>query len=190
MLIVSQNLANFHFPLPQDCIFRINLAWVNALSELELLLEKHKSHKIFLDMPVGRTKPPSNSYTIEELVPILKKYENISFFAVSNVNSEQDIVGIQEILPKNITLVPKIESPEGISNIQHIVSTLQSKEKIIMLDHDDLYSSLTKQNKPSSEFKVYFNELVDFCKKNQITLLRTMGVVFSDEEKKVGQYIK
>lgn len=190
MLIVSQNLTNFNFQLPPDCVFRINLAWVNTLSELELLLEKHTSHKIFLDMPIGRTKPPSNSYTMEELIPILTKYDNVSFFAVSNVNSEHDILRIQEILPQGIILVPKIESPEGIMNIQNIVSVIRSKEKIIMLDHDDLYSSLTKQNKPPSEFKAYFNKLVDFCTKNQITLLRTMGVVFSDEEKKVSQYIK
>jgi citrate lyase beta subunit len=141
-------------------------------------------------MPMGRTKPPCNSYTMQELVPILQKYKNISFFAVSNVNSEQDIVDIQQILPENVILVPKIESPEGVSNIQRIVSILHGKEKIVMLDHDDLYSSLTRQNKPPSEFKVYFNKLVDFCKKNQVTLLRTMGVVFSDEEKKVSQYIK
>jgi citrate lyase beta subunit len=141
-------------------------------------------------MPIGRTKPPSNSYSMAELITIFTKYDNISFFAISNVNSELDIVEIQKILPKNIILVPKIESPEGVLNIQQIVSVLQSEKKIVMLDHDDLYSSLTKQNKSPSEFKIYFNKLVDFCIKNQVTLLRTIGVVFSDEEKKVSQYIK
>ena len=36
MLIFSQNLANYGFPIPQDAIFRVNLAWINSLKELEI----------------------------------------------------------------------------------------------------------------------------------------------------------
>jgi len=36
MLIVSQNLTNYEIDLPQDAIFRVNLAWVNNLKELIL----------------------------------------------------------------------------------------------------------------------------------------------------------
>ena len=48
MLIFSQNLANYGFPIPQDAIFRVNLAWINSLKELEVILENQKSHQIFL----------------------------------------------------------------------------------------------------------------------------------------------
>ena len=48
---------------------------------------------------------------------------------------------------------------------------------------------MNKHNSPTS-FKKYFLELSDFCNKNNITLLRTVGVMFSDEEKKVTQYSK
>ena len=42
MLIVSQNITNYDIPLPKDAVFRINLAWVNSIEELENLLQKHQ----------------------------------------------------------------------------------------------------------------------------------------------------
>lgn len=59
-----------------------------------------------------------------------------------------------------------------------------------MLDHDDLFTSILKQNLPIPKFKEYFLKLVDFCEKNNVHLLRTVGVIFSDEEKKISQYLK
>ena len=41
MLIISQNLTNYEIDIPQDAIFRVNLAWINNLKELEVILEKH-----------------------------------------------------------------------------------------------------------------------------------------------------
>jgi len=32
--------------------------------------------------------------------------------------------------------------------------------------------------------------LKEFCEKNSVVLLRTIGVIFSDEEKRTTQYIK
>ncbi len=57
-----------------------------------------------------------------------------------------------------------------------------------MLDHGDLYSMLLKNNK-KDEFTNYLKQLLDFCKDNDVTLLRTIGVIFSDEEKRITQYI-
>ena len=88
-----------------------------------------------------------------------------------------------------ITIIPKIESPQAVNNIENIISILPN-EKIVMLDHDDLFSSLLKQNKPASDFKNYIKNLVIFCEKNNVKLLRTIGVVFSDSEKRISQYIK
>lgn len=190
MKIMSQNLTNYGIPMPADVIFRINLAWVNSIDELMGLLAKHTSHSIFLDLPINRTKPPNNSYTLEDLVPILHNNSNVKYLAISNVNNENDLIEYLQTIPQEITIVPKIESPEGVDNIASIAFILPYKEKVIMLDHDDLYSSLTKQGKPQHAFKEYFNKLVKFCDENKIILLRTVGVIFSDEEKKVSQYIK
>jgi len=189
MLIVSQNLSNYGIPIPPNATFRINLAWVNSLDELNGILEKHTTHSIFLDLPINRTKPPANNYSVTDLIPILSAHKNIKYFAISNVNSKNDLEEYLRLIPKDITLVPKIESPEGVSNIKEITESL-GEEKVVMLDHDDLYSALIKQGQHPSEFKNYTNKLVDFCSKNKVMLLRTIGVLFSDEEKRVSQYIK
>jgi hypothetical protein len=89
-----------------------------------------------------------------------------------------------------VILVPKIESPNAVENIANIVSAIPTKEKIVMLDHDDLFSKLIKNNEVVENFKIYIKKLVDYCNTNNIVLLRTIGVVFSDEEKRVSQYIK
>ena len=188
MIIFSQNLANYGLPIPQNAIFRVNLAWVNSLKELQVILEKHKSREIFLDLPANRTKPPNQKYNIDDLLPIIKNNPNIKYFAVSNIHSVDDLKIYLEIVPKHVTLVPKIESAEGISNIKEITDVLDSK-KILMLDHDDLYSSIIKSNQPDSKFLECFNELVDYCKNQNIILLRTIGVVFSDQEKRITDYV-
>jgi len=59
-----------------------------------------------------------------------------------------------------------------------------------MLDHDDLFSEMIKNNEPISNFKNYIQKLVDFCDSNKIMLLRTIGVIFSDEEKRISEYVK
>ena len=188
MLIISQNLTNYQVNIPEDAIFRINLAWINSLKELQDILERHQTRQIFLDLPANRTKPPNNKYDIDELTSIIKSNQNIKYFAVSNINSTDDLEMYFNIIPKNVILVPKIESVEGISNIKEITDAL-GINKIIMLDHDDLHSSIIKSKQPISKFLECFNTLVEYCKNNNIILLRTVGVVFSDEEKKVSDYI-
>tara|TARA_B100001167_G_C16736111_1_gene288563 strand:+ start:231 stop:770 length:540 start_codon:yes stop_codon:yes gene_type:complete len=179
MLLISQNLAKYDMVFPEETIFRINLAWVNNIQELIDILKKHENHPLFLDLPVGRLKPPDNKYTLEDLITILRSYEQIKYFAVSNVTSSNDISKYVELLPKNIIIVPKIENPSSIDNMEEITEALQGTEKIVMLDHDDLYSSLVKMNN-STKFQSYVKKLVDFCKKNNITLLRARGIIFSD----------
>ncbi len=189
MRIFSQNLTNYGIPVPENSIFRINLAWINSLEELKILLKKHENNKIFLDMPIGRTKPPDNRYSLEDITAILILNKNIKYFAISNVNSLNDIKKIIDKIPDHVLIVPKIESPEGVLNIKDITSVL-GKEKIIMLDHDDLYSNLIKKNESPEKFKEYIFNLTEFCQKNNVIMLRTIGVVFSDDEKRITQYIK
>lgn len=183
-------MANYEIPLPPDCIFRINLAWVNEIDELKLLLKKYIEQKIFLDLPVGRTKPPNNRYSMDDITPVLNEYPNIKFLAISNVNNKNDVEKYLPEVPTSITLIPKIESTDGINNISEIINSLPNQEKIVMLDHDDLYTSVMNKHNSPTFFKKYFLELSEFCNKNNVTLLRTVGVIFSDEEKKVTQYTK
>ena len=175
--------------LPPDAIFRVNMAWCDSIDEFENILNTHKNNQFFIDLPIKRVKPPNNKYTIEDLIPIIKSHDNIRYFAISNVESSDDLTKYIEILPSSISIVPKIESPTAVDNIEKIINALPN-EKIVMLDHDDLFSSLLKQKKPASDFKEYIKNLVTFCEKNNVTLLRTIGVVFSDSEKRISQYIK
>jgi len=190
MLIISQNASNYAIPFPDETIYRINLAWVNNIKELEDLLLRHQKQRIFLDLPKGRVKPPNNNYSLEDLTRILNAHKNIKYFAVSNVDSPEDLGIYIKLIPKEIIIVPKIESPTAVLNIKNIVDVIPSTEKIIMLDHDDLYSILIKDKEPSTKFIDYIKKLTEFCRKNNVVLLRTIGVIFSDEEKRATQYIK
>lgn len=190
MLIISQNLSNYDIEIPSNAIYRINLAWTNSLNELEELLKKHSDHEIFIDLPINRTKPPNNKYDLDEITPIFHNYQNIKFLAISNIESKNDLEFYIKSLPNSINIVPKIESPDGVRNIGEIVSVIQSPKKIIMLDHDDLYSSMIKKNEPQTNFVKYIDELIKFCQSNNVILLRTIGVLFSDDEKRITQYIK
>ena len=189
MRIFSQNLTNYDITLPENSIFRINLAWINSLEELKNLLKKHENSEIFLDLPIGRTKPPNNKYTFEQITKILISNKNIKYFAISNVDNARDLEKFMGKIPEHVSVVPKIESPEGVSNIKEITSVLKNK-KIIMLDHDDLYSNLIKKNETPEKFRDYIISLTEFCQKNNIIMLRTIGVVFSNEEIRPTQYMK
>ena len=189
MRIFSQNIINYNIPIPEKSTLRINLAWINSIEDLENILIKHVESEIFLDLPIGRTKPPNNKYSFEDLIIILTNNKNIKFLAISNVNSSKNIQQFVDKIPKHVSLVPKIESPEGVKNIKEITDVLSNK-KIIMLDHDDLYSNLIKQNEKPEKFKEYVNDLAEFCKENNIIMLRTIGVIFSDDETRVTQYSK
>ena len=190
MLIISQNASNYGIPFPNEAVYRINLAWVNSIAELEKLLQKHQDHQIFLDLPKGRVKPPNNRYTLEDLFSILNTNKNIKYFAVSNVNSSEDLNIYTKVIPNEINIVPKIESPTAVLNIKKIIDAIPGDKKTIMLDHDDLYSNLIKNKESSSKFTEYITTLKEFCDKNNVVLLRTIGVIFSDEEKRTTQYIQ
>ena len=188
--IISQNTTNYGIQVPNDTILRINLAWCSSIKQLKNILDKHKNNSIFLDLPIRRIKPPNNKYTLDDLIPVISSYNQIKYFAISNVESPDDLNDYIQKIPPNIILVPKIESPIAIENISDIVNVLPANEKILMLDHDDLFSAIIKNNEPADVFKKYIQQLVDYCNSNKIILLRTIGVMFSDEEKRISEYIK
>ena len=182
MFLISQNIKNhYNFKLPDDVILRINLAWCNSLDELKDKLSDDKDSKFFLDLPQGRIKPPNNKYSLDEMVPILESHSQIKYFAVSNVEKKKDLEPFLEKLPESIIIVPKIESPNAVDNIKEIFESLRGDEKIMMLDHDDLFSSIIRQNIDKSQFEKYIEKLGKFCEKNNVLLLRTVGVMFSDD---------
>ena len=190
MLLVSQNAGNYNIILPNDTIFRINLAWCNNINELEEKLSNNKKSEFFIDLPVGRIKPPNNRYTLDDMIPIIKTHSNVKFFAVSNVESKNDLIEFLEKLPPSINIVPKIESPIAVQNIDEICNALKTDKKIVMLDHDDLFSSIIRNEDNKDSFQNHIKKLVDYCQENNIELLRTVGVVFSDDEKRITQYEK
>ena len=190
MLLISQNIESYNIKLPENTVFRINMAWCNNLKELENKLNKNKEMKFFIDLPIGRIKPPNNKYTLDEMIPIIKSNSNIQYFAVSNVESRNDLEPFLKKLPDRIIIVPKIESPTAIENIDEICNELKYEKRIIMLDHDDLFSSIIHSNEDEKKFQQYIKKLVDYCENNDISLLRTVGVVFSDDEKRTTQYKK
>jgi len=191
MLLISQNIKNhYNLEFPDDVVLRINLAWCNNLEELKEKLSKEKNAKFFLDLPQGRIKPPNNKYSLEEMIPILESNKQIKYFAVSNVEGKNDLQPFLDKLPDHINIVPKIESPNSILNIKEICDALKTEEKVVMLDHDDLFSSIIRKNENKNNFQKYIRKLIDFCEKENISLLRTVGVMFSDDEKRTTQYEK
>ena len=188
--IISQNTINYGIQVPNDTILRINLAWCSSIKQLKDILDKHKNNSIFLDLPIRRIKPPNNKYTLDDLIPVISSYNQIRYFAISNVESPDDLEDYIQKIPTNIILVPKIESPIAIQNISEIVNAIPTDEKVLMLDHDDLFSKIIKNNEPVDNFKNYIQKLSDYCNSNKIILLRTIGVMFSDEEKRISEYIK
>ena len=190
MLLVSQNAENYDIVLPNDTVFRINLAWCNTIKELDEKLSNNKKSDFFIDLPVGRIKPPNNRYTLDDMIPIIKAHSNVKFFAVSNVESKNDLIEFLEKLPTSVNIVPKIESPVAVQNIDEICNALKTDKKIVMLDHDDLFSSIIRNKDNKDSFQNYIKKLVDYCQENNIELLRTVGVVFSDDEKRITQYEK
>ena len=188
--IISQNIINYGIEIPDDTILRINLAWCSSVKQLRNILEEHKNNSIFIDLPIKRIKPPNNKYTLNDLISVISSYSQIKYFAISNVESASDLEDYIQKIPPNIILVPKIESPIAIQNITEIVNAIPTDKKVLMLDHDDLFSRIIKNNESIDNFQSYIQKLSDYCSSNKITLLRTIGVIFSDEEKRISEYIK
>jgi len=188
--IISQNIINYGIEIPDDTILRINLAWCSSVKQLRSILEEHKNNSIFIDLPIKRIKPPNNKYTLNDLISVISSYNQIKYFAISNVESANDLEDYIQKIPPNIILVPKIESPIAIQNISEIVNAIPTDEKILMLDHDDLFSKIIKNNESIDSFQNYIQKLSDYCNSNKIILLRTIGVIFSDEEKRISDYMK
>lgn len=177
MLLASRHLLDWRLPIPSDCVIRINLAWENDGTKLIDHLEKC-TQDVFLDLPVNRTKPPHNEWHIDDLVSYALSYDNIRYLAISNVEQDEDVMYAIYRMPSHVTIVPKIETIKGIENIESITNVLRN-QKIIMLDHGDLYTDLLKHNiNGDLLYEDYINPLVYKCNQLNIVVLRELGLYF------------
>lgn len=177
MLLMSRHLTEYHV-VPPGAVVRINLAWETSLEQLRWHLDQ-LSHHVFLDIPVGRTKPPACSYPLSDIIEMVELYETIRYVGVSNVTEPEDLMQYIK-LPARVLVVPKIESVAGCGNIREIVKVLR-EPKTIMLDHDDLFHDMLTQGIAADRlYEDYVRPVGEFCGRNNVRLLRIAGVVFSD----------
>jgi len=171
MILISNHLLT----LPQfanisiDVVIRINLSYVRSEAELERFLTV--PNYVFLDYPKDRTKPPEPVLSYETALRIAKQHDNVKYFAVSNIENVEDVEEYK--MPERIKLVPKIETIEGVQNLDKI---LNCGIKYIMLDAEDLYTDCGDKD-IFLEAKTAVQEI---CKEREVQLLELYGVVFSD----------
>ena len=173
MLLISNHLTQLdQFKKLKNVVIRINMAHVKDSKQLEEFV--NVPYDIFLDYPKGRSKPPLPSSNLNEAIAFTKKYNNIKYFATSNIEEIAEVNLICEMLPKGVSFVPKIETLKGVLNLNKLFDT--GKIKHIMLDAEDLYTNI--QN--DVELFINLKERVRrVCKEYSVELLELYGVVFN-----------
>lgn len=135
-MIVSNNLRG-KIPFWKDLIVRVNSAWLSSTSELDRVLSENKEYSVFLDYPLGRTKPPKPKLKLDDLITAMERHSNIKYFAVSNSEDTDFLWLLRNKVPEWIEIVPKIETIKGVDNLDLIASVTWCKA--VMLDKEDLY---------------------------------------------------
>ena len=178
MLLITNNIESY-MDLPSRAIVRINMAWENSPKKVEKAI-KGTLNQVYLDFPMGRTKHPLPRFTLDQAIEIANKYAGkIKLFAISNVESPELMAIVREKLDKQINIVPKIETETGVKNVVRICKS--AKTKVVMLDREDLTSSLKYNMK---KVLAAVDSLYAQANKNKIQVLGLQGVVFAD--KKLG----
>lgn len=176
MLLISNNLRNY-MNMPKEATVRVNVAWVDSLAKLEEILLQNKGYDIFLDYPQGRTKFPKPNLLIQDIIEISKQYKNIKYFAISNVETSQQIISIKNLLPNDIQFVPKIETLEGVISLADIIK--ETGIKTIMLDKEDLLRDVEYNN---VVYLKCIKQVRETSKKNNISLLELEAVIFTEKK--------
>lgn len=181
LIVISNHVRAIGMSYPKDALIRINLAWIKGgVEEVERIIEDVKPHKIYLDYPTGRTKPPQPSMSLEEAIHIANTFPNrISHFAFSNAWDAADIetiVLMRDIIDDNIKLVPKIETKGGVNHLDKIIEAADTN--MVMLDAEDLYVNCKHNPKI---FEKYKTKCRNRCKELGVTCIELKGVVFSYE---------
>ena len=173
MLIISNFLMDKGgFLFPEHAVVRVNVAWIPTTKELIETLKKI-AHPVYLDYPQGRTKPPQPKISLEDTIKVSYQFPQVKYFAISNVEETKEIYKIKKQLPKNVLLIPKIETKLGIKNLEKIIKKINPP--YIMLVKEDLYLDV---NRDSELFLYAINNARAKSKSLGIEILELHGVVF------------
>jgi len=174
MILISNHLLKT-LPLvrfPKDTIIRINIAWVKDTEELRRFLAI--DYDIMVDFPEGRTKPPKPNITYFQTLDIVNTFENVKYFAVSNIESG-NTAGLYRKSMGRISFVPKIETVKGADNITDIIE--QSRPEYVMIDTEDLFLDV-KGN--VTEYQLKYNYIISQCNFKKVKVLKIQGVIFGE----------
>ena len=173
MILISNHLTQLdQFKKLKDVVIRINMAHVKDSKQLEEFV--NVPYDIFLDYPKGRSKPPLPSSNLDEAIEFTRKYDNIKYFATSNIEEIAEVNLICEMLPKGVSFVPKIETLKGVLNLSKLFDT--GKIKHIMLDAEDLYTNI------QNDVELFINlkkRVRRVCSDYKVECLELYGVVFN-----------
>ena len=115
-----------------------------------------------------------NDPDLKYLREVNSKYKSKDFLVLTYSHQPQEEYDFKsESTIKNIGLLKNsLENLDWVNNV------------ITILD-----VPLLKNNDDPKNFQVYIQSLIDFCNQNNVTLLRTVGVMFADTEKRVSDYV-
>ena len=156
----------------KNIVIRINMAHVKDIKELYRFVRV--DYDIFLDYPKGRTKPPVPTLNINDALEVMSQHKNIKYFALSNVEDVSEVDIICDIIPDTVSFVPKIETLQGVLNLEKIFNG--GRVKHIMLDSEDLFTDI----KNDVSLYTYLIERVrKVCDEHNVKLLELYGVIFN-----------
>lgn len=172
MKLVSNHLLKLdEFKSINNVITRINLAHIRDISKLRQDIINIKG-EIFLDFPKGRNKPPVSTITLLQTLNVIQEYDNVKYFAVSNIESKSEVEMIMSLLPKHTSFIPKIETITGVIKLNEI---LECNITNIMLDGEDLYTSCYND----TSLYLYMKDRVkNICDEKKVKILELQGVIF------------
>ena len=175
MILLSNHLLTLpEFKNIEDVVVRINMAHVKDVSELSRFV--NVDYDIFLDYPKGRSKPPIPTLHLPDALRMMSMFDNIKYFAVSNIETPSEVNMIASCLPEHVSFVPKIETLDGVLNLKSIFET--GCVKHIMLDSEDLYTNIKNDVELYLQLK---DRVSKTCKKFKVELLELYGVVFKSD---------
>ena len=173
MILLSNHLLTLpEFKNIEDVIVRINMAHVKDMKELHKFIKV--DYDIFLDYPKGRSKPPVPVLDMNDALEVMSQYKNIKYFATSNIEDVSEVDIICDIIPDTVSFVPKIETLQGVLNLEKIFNG--GRVKHIMLDSEDLFTDI----KNDVSLYTYLIERVrKVCDEHNVKLLELYGVIFN-----------
>ena len=148
------------------------MAYIRDMKEFHKFLQI--DYDIFLDYPKGRTKPPVPILDINDALEVMSRYKNIKYFASSNIEDVSEVDIICDIIPDTVSFVPKIETLQGVLNLEKIFKS--NLVNHIMLDSEDLYTDVSND---VSLYTYLIDRVKKVCDKYDIKLLELYGVIFN-----------